>query len=1281
MLVAMAGGLTACRLLALPLVLFLVTMTTMPVTLGHHGDVVPCPERCVCSRRPVLGASTNLHHDILTDCSFQELNRVPESIWHETTILNLRFNHLTSLNATSFNSAELPELHELILTGNELTNLERQHEILCSWSTILRVTLDYNRVQVLPDSFMKSSSNMRSLSCVGCGLSQFPTVALNSLKYLQELHLSGNDIGVVDADDLKAHPYLRKLIMNNCSMEEFPREALATVPELRELSFSHNEISELQSGDFNSLPSLTYLDLAYNNLTSLPALVFASLTNLQYLSLDNNPIQYFESMSNFLVFDNMVHLQVLSLRRLQLIKDRMLVDNYNLFWKLKELSELHLDGNVERRPNFAGLLFFTGNAIKELYWGGHTFKSLGYVGKPCALEKLRMPTGTLETMHWEIGGICGRCNRLTEIDMANNKLTDIDPLQNCTQLTQLYLKQNQLTTAIVEKTISFHTALVDVVLSHNHIERLKEFTLGNMSRLEHLDLSYNPLVDIHPRAFMGTPMLHRLILNGTQFPKFPELGLPRLFQLDIAEGVTNLHVFPPSRNYPSLRFLKTEYHFHCCRWEHWDTCDTEEEGSVGSPDPNNYRNANLTHLPIPFGGSFEDMPPEGFFTERTDEQQRQFNATWSRATEAILPIQAYTGRVCCMPHPNGLTPCFDLLGESWLRVLVWIVIAMAIVGNGTVLVVVGVSKQRIMQTKPLVMSLAFGDLTMGIYMLVLGIVDLMTKGEFSQYAVNWKEGAACKSIGFLAVFSSLVSVFSLTVITLDRYITIIHAMKVTPLNSRRLKRILLVGWLVMFLVALLPIFGVNNYSAYVVCLPLASRTAADIFYVVLVLGITAISFLLIIVCYIHIYVTIRRSPAPIKPDYQTALKMAVLIFIDLCCWSPIWVLSFHALATHKPYITLQQAKYIIVLVFPLNSCANPFLYAILTRNFQRDLVKMITSVSLRRRSSFMPQASGGQSGETMKNLRDVMAQLQREGRRNARKTLGSQSSNTSNKASYTSNHPVPAASPTRLERMPSQLNSSSSGTDPGPIAQTIDAQDANMASLFEQTTSGNAHAETQLTSGTDQPTTTPAHKSGHNVASLHSASSSEDTRPASAPGDITTGRNVSKQQAANKCRTVRVNRSFLSPFTHCDDCSISRGMRVKEDEYLAWKQARKDRQERRKLQKIEEKRTLREQPRSYPLQDLSAPRRNTSATAAAATAALSGLVPMFIAQCPDTHGQLTTQSQPVQSHCTKRDIDGDHCSILGDEENIDGDLGAHRTVHAIQPRLDRQLRNIYVTSL
>ena len=75
----------------------------------------------------------------------------------------------------------------------------------------------------------------------------------------------------------------------------------------------------------------------------------------------------------------------------------------------------------------------------------------------------------------------------------------------------------------------------------------------------------------------------------------------------------------------------------------------------------------------------------------------------------------------------------------------------------------------------------------GAYLLMLAVSDVLTIGVYFTYAIPWQFEGGCQAAGFLAIFSTCLSVFTLTVITMERWYAISHAIH---LNKRlRLKQV------------------------------------------------------------------------------------------------------------------------------------------------------------------------------------------------------------------------------------------------------------------------------------------------------------------------------------------------------------------------------------------------------------------------------------------------------------------------------------------------------------
>lgn len=127
--------------------------------------------------------------------------------------------------------------------------------------------------------------------------------------------------------------------------------------------------------------------------------------------------------------------------------------------------------------------------------------------------------------------------------------------------------------------------------------------------------------------------------------------------------------------------------------------------------------------------------------------------------------------VSCFPMPDALNPCEDVMGSYWLRASVWIVVLLAVFGNVAVLVVIlsnkyatnNIAKQSFNEEnifflpfsliffnnifssdvsvpKFLMSHLAFADLCMGLYLLLIASIDAHSMGEYFNYAFDWQYG-------------------------------------------------------------------------------------------------------------------------------------------------------------------------------------------------------------------------------------------------------------------------------------------------------------------------------------------------------------------------------------------------------------------------------------------------------------------------------------------------------------------------------------------------------------
>lgn len=133
---------------------------------------------------------------------------------------------------------------------------------------------------------------------------------------------------------------------------------------------------------------------------------------------------------------------------------------------------------------------------------------------------------------------------------------------------------------------------------------------------------------------------------------------------------------------------------------------------------------------------------------------------------------------------------------------------------------------------------------------------------------------------------------------------------------------------------------------YSICLPMEARDSLDIAYLVAIMAINGLAFCIIAICYARMYFSLdketRHAVSQVSRGEMTvAKKMALLVFTNFACWAPIAFFGLTELAG-LPLIDVAKSKILLVFFYPLNSCADPYLYAILTSQYRRDLFVLLS---------------------------------------------------------------------------------------------------------------------------------------------------------------------------------------------------------------------------------------------------------------------------------------------------------------------------------------------------
>ena len=314
--------------------------------------------------------------------------------------------------------------------------------------------------------------------------------------------------------------------------------------------------------------------------------------------------------------------------------------------------------------------------------------------------------------------------------------------------------------------------------------------------------------------------------------------------------------------------------------------------------------------------------------------------------------------------------CDRLLSGKVLVVVMWLIGLNALCGNAFVLSrkrnKIGTNKVQTF----LLRNLAMSDLLMGVYMLFMASADLYFGEYFPMRAESWRSGISCRIAGTMSIVSSEASVFFVTLISIDRFVSI----KFPKLRRRfgKLSSALLaiVIWIMALVLGIVPssLAGENDlfYDNSHVCIglplstlpiynteesakgikvcpdgdicywkrPIQSEYVGEIngmiFASVMFLGINFLCSLIILVCYFEIIRTVftRAGFNPeIKEQIRLSAKVAAIVVTDFACWFPIIIIG---ILVQAGVLTLPANVFAwcATFVLPINSAINPYLYTI-----------------------------------------------------------------------------------------------------------------------------------------------------------------------------------------------------------------------------------------------------------------------------------------------------------------------------------------------------------------
>ncbi|XP_071767897.1 relaxin receptor 2a [Centroberyx gerrardi] len=588
----------------------------------------------------------------------------------------------------------------------------------------------------------------------------------------------------------------------------------------------------------------------------------------------------------------------------------------------------------------------------------------------------------------------------TEVECVAVNLQDVPQLSP--NVTWLSLRSNEIR-VLSDSVFSEYSALERLFLQNNSLQTISRHAFSGLYKLNRLFLSKNLISCLSPGVFRDLHQLQWLVLDHNPLRSLSHdtfIGLQSLMYLSMVD--TSLqHLSHPSfcQHMPALDWLDLEGNqIQTLNYSILKTCSKLEvlllmDNRIRSVPENTFQSLwKLAELDISSNrirelpkNTFQSLSKSllklnishnpllhihpGHFSHLTHLQSLALEGIEipDIQTKMFLPMEnlshiyfkkfqycSYAPHVrSCKPNTDGISSFEDLLANIVLRVSVWVMAFITCFGNLFVIGMRSLIRAENNLHAACIKVLCCADCLMGVYLFFVGMFDVKFRGQYNRNALLWMESVECRTIGFLAMLSSEVSVLLLTYLTLEKFLVIVFPF--SNLRPGKLQTVVVLAsiWLLGFIIAAVPlmnedVFG-NYYGHNGVCFPLHSdrqeKPTAKAYSTGIFLGLNLVAFLVIVLSYSSMFYSIYKTGinatdlrSRLHRDVAVANRFFFIVFSDALCWIPIFLVKVLSLLEVEIPGTI--TSWVVIFILPINSALNPILYT-LTTSFFREQVELL----------------------------------------------------------------------------------------------------------------------------------------------------------------------------------------------------------------------------------------------------------------------------------------------------------------------------------------------------
>ncbi|XP_012536196.1 allatostatin-A receptor isoform X2 [Monomorium pharaonis] len=270
---------------------------------------------------------------------------------------------------------------------------------------------------------------------------------------------------------------------------------------------------------------------------------------------------------------------------------------------------------------------------------------------------------------------------------------------------------------------------------------------------------------------------------------------------------------------------------------------------------------------------------------------------------------------------------------------------LGLAGNSLVVLVVAANPGMRSTTNILIINLAVADLLFVIFCIPFTATDFVL--PYWPFGNVW-----CKIVQYLIIVTAYASVYTLVLMSLDRYLAVVHPIaSMTWRTENHAIQAICIAWVVI-LVLSTPALVIHGEAVeappqnLTACRILEQEYDWSTFQVSFFLTSYVLPLVLICIFYMSMLAKLWRGARVSAESRRGRRRVTRLVFVVVgvfaACWCPIQVilvsksLNVYPLTTET--VMVQIVSHILAYT---NSCINPFLYAFLSDNFRKAFRKII----------------------------------------------------------------------------------------------------------------------------------------------------------------------------------------------------------------------------------------------------------------------------------------------------------------------------------------------------